>query len=76
VPQQLQDGAALSRKKLNATEKRRSAARWQLYVKYIGRKAQRGVEPNDPKHGVRMDRSRRRMPPENFDKLVRYGEED
>jgi hypothetical protein len=77
MPKQLQDGAALSHKKINVTEKlERRAARWQLFVKYIGRKAQRGVEPNDRKHSVRMDRSLRRMRPEDFDTLVRYGEED
>jgi hypothetical protein len=45
------------RKRLNASEKReRRAASWQLFVKRIGRKAQRGVEPNDRKHSVKMDR--------------------
>lgn len=64
-------------KRLSASEKReRRAASWQLFVKQIGRKAQRGVEPNDRKHDVPMDRSLRRMRPEDFDRFTRYGEED
>jgi hypothetical protein len=65
------------RKRLNASEKReRKAASWQLFVKRIGRKAQRGVEPNDRKHSVKMDRRLRRMQPEDFDRLARHGEDD
>jgi hypothetical protein len=46
VPKQSQDQVGPKRKRLNAAEKReRKAAGWQLFVKQIGRKAQRGVEP-------------------------------
>jgi len=71
------DARAVKRKRLNVSDRRaRKAAAWQLFVKQIGRKAQRGVEPNDRKHSVGMDRSLRRMRPEDFDRLARDGEED
>jgi len=64
--------------KLKRLDKRRdrTAANWQLFVKLIGRKAQRGVEPNDRKHSKQMDRRLRRMRPEDFDQLIRHGEDD
>jgi hypothetical protein len=65
------------RKRLDRKAKRdRTAESWQLFVKLIGRKAQRGVEPNDRKHSKQMDRRLRRMRPEDFDQLIRYGEDD
>jgi len=77
VPKQSQDELVPKRKRLNSDEKReRRAAGWQLFVKQIGRKAQRGIEPNDRKHSVKMDRRLRRMRPEDFDQLTRHGEDD
>jgi hypothetical protein len=77
VPKQSQDELVPKRKRLNADEKReRRATGWQLFVKQIGRKAQRGTEPNDRKHSVKMDRRLRRMRPEDFDQLPRHGEDD
>jgi hypothetical protein len=71
------EAPAPKRERLNSDEKvERKAAAWQLFIKSIGRKAQRGVEPNDRKHSIRMDKMLRRMPPEDFDRLIRYGEED
>jgi hypothetical protein len=65
------------RRRLNVAEKReRTAAGWQLFVKLIGRKAQRGVEPNDRKHSKKADVRLRRMRPEEFDRLIRHGEDD
>jgi hypothetical protein len=49
------------RKRINSDQKReRKAASWQIFVKRIGRKAQRGVEPNDRKHSKKMAASLRR----------------
>jgi hypothetical protein len=74
---ELQALGASKRKRLNSDQKReRKAAAWQIFVKRIGRKAQRGVEPNDRKHSKKMARSLRRMRPEDFDQLVRQGEDD
>jgi hypothetical protein len=65
------------RKRLNVNEKReRKASGWQLFVKLVGRKAQRGCEPNDRRHSKKADISLRRMRPEDFDRLIRYGEDD
>src|SRR5262245_46873746 len=73
-PDEPQAPGAPKRKRLNRSEKReRKAAAWQLFVKLVGRKAQRGVEPNDRKHSKRMDRSLRRMQPELLDRLVTEG---
>jgi hypothetical protein len=78
MPKQSQrEATAPKRKRLNSDEKgEHRAAAWQLFLKLIGRRAQRGVEPNDRKHSKRMDKMLRRMPPEDFDRLIRYGEED
>ena len=59
----------------NRKKKRdRTAASWQRFVKLLGRKTQGGVEPNDRKHSVRMERKLRRMRPEDFDQWIRDGE--
>ena len=64
-------------KRLSASQKRElKAAGWQLFLKQIGRKAQRGVEPNDRKHNKKMDRFLRQMRPQEFDRLTRHGEDD
>jgi hypothetical protein len=69
--------AKIKRKRLNAKEKReRKAAGWQLFVKHVGRKAQRGCEPNDRKHSKEADIALRRIRAEDFDRLVRDGEDD
>ena len=75
MPKQAQSETSPKRKRLDK-RRDRTAANWQLFVKLIGRKAQRGVEPNDRKHSVRMDRKLRRMRPADFDQLIRYGEDD
>ena len=77
MPKQSPDHARPKRKRLNAAEKGQlTAAGWQLFVKQIGRKAQRGVEPNDRKYSNNAARSLRRMHPEDFDSLLRHGEDD
>ncbi len=64
-------------KRLSAAEKReRKAVDWQLFVKQIGRQAQRHHEPNDRRHNKDDDISLRRMRPDDFDDLIRYGEDD
>ena len=51
MPKILRNDATPKRKRLNMVEKReRRVVDWQLFIKLMGRKAQRGVEPNDRKH--------------------------
>ena len=47
-----------------------------LYLKKVGRKAQKGQEPNDRGHDRRLEQKLRRMRPEEFDAVIRDGEED
>jgi hypothetical protein len=59
-------------KKLSADERgARKMAAAALYIKQIGRKAQKGVEPNDRKFDRDFDRKAKRMPPIEFDALLR-----
>jgi hypothetical protein len=53
----------------------RAAAALALYVKQVGRKAQKGVEPNDRRHDREVERAARRMSPLRFDALLRAGDE-
>ena len=70
-------GTAKPKRRLTAKEKEeRKAADWQLFVRQAGRKAQRGREPNDRLHSNEDDTSLRRMRPQDFDRLIRHGEED
>lgn len=62
-------------KGLNADEKHRlTAADLQLFTKQYGRKAQKGMEPNDRRYPREIERKAKRMPPEVLDQLLR-GEE-
>lgn len=64
-------------RKLNIDEKRAlRAASLQLFVKDYGRKAQKGVEPNDRKYSREVERIAKRLPPDELDALLRDGEQD
>ena len=41
-----------------------------LFVKKAGRKAQKGVEPNDRGYDHEFQKKLRRMRPEDFDRLI------
>ena len=65
------------RKRLNATEKReRKALAIQLYVKQAGRKAQRGVEPNDRRYSHEIQKAVGLMNPSEFFDLTHNNEDD
>jgi hypothetical protein len=65
------------RKRLTVSEKReRTAAEWARFIKQAGRKAQRHTEPNDRKYSKKAQSALRRMPPEDFDRLIRHGDDD
>lgn len=47
-----------------------------IYLKEVGRKAQKGQEPNDRGYDRELERKLRRMRPEDVDALIRSGEDD
>lgn len=47
----------------------------QLYARQVGRKAQKGAEPNDRRFDHAVARKARKMRPEQLDELLR-GEDD
>lgn len=64
-------------RKLNIDEKRAlKAASLQLFVKDYGRKAQKGVEPNDRRYSREVEQIAKRLPPDELDALLRDGEQD
>jgi hypothetical protein len=64
------------REHLNAEQKRaRKAASLKLFVHQYGRKAQKGVEPNDRRYEREIEKSVKRMKPAELDQLLRDGEE-
>jgi hypothetical protein len=63
---------AMPKKKLNARERReRRAGEIVLLVKQIGRKAQKGVEPNDRRVDEKLKRKLKHLKPEAMDSLLR-----
>jgi hypothetical protein len=50
------------------------AAALQLFVKQLGRKAQKGVEPNDRHYSREVELAASRLRPEELDELLRDGE--
>jgi hypothetical protein len=65
------------KKRLNISEKEeRTAAEWRRFIKLVGRKAQRGREPNDRKHSKDADIALRRIRPEDFDRIIRFGDRE
>lgn len=64
-------------KHVNATRRRAlQASELAEFVKATGRKAQKGIEPNDRHADPEFAKRLRRMPPEVFDRLLRDDEED
>jgi len=61
---------------VKAPDKRRlasdAAAR---YLREVGRKRQKGIEPNDRSHDRKFEQKLKRLPPEDVDALFR-GDED
>lgn len=61
---------------MKASEKKqRLANATATYLRQIGRKAQKGVEPNDRAYDRKLDHKLKRMRPEDVDALFR-GEDD
>jgi hypothetical protein len=56
-------------------KKQRLANATAVYLRQIGRQAQKGVEPNDRSYDRKLDEKLKRMRPEDVDSLFR-GEED
>jgi hypothetical protein len=64
------------RPRLNADQKRGlKAARLQLFVQQYGRKAQKGMEPNDRHYEREIEKAVKRMKPDELDRLLRDDEE-
>jgi hypothetical protein len=64
------------RKRQNTDEKRRrAAADVQLFARQYGRKAQKGVEPNDRTYNEKVEARIKQMRPEDLDELLRYEDE-
>lgn len=64
------------RKRLNLAQKRAlRAAEARLFVQRYGRKAQKGVEPNDRRYGREAERALKRLEPMDLDRLIRDDEE-
>lgn len=47
-----------------------------LFVQQVGRKAQKGVEPNDRKHDHELERRLKHMSPIDIDKLIRTDDDE
>lgn len=64
------------RRRLNASQKRAlKTARMAIYLKQVGRKAQRGVEPNDRRDSYGIGQKLRQISPEEMDLLMREDED-
>ncbi len=59
----------MPKKKLGWRE--RLSADLKLFVQQYGRKAQRGIEPNDRRYSRKLEAKMRRMSPEQLDALLR-----
>ena len=57
-------------------KKQRLAAATARYLRQIGRKAQKGVEPNDRGFDHELDEKLKRMRPEDVDTLFRGGDDE
>ena len=67
---------APKRKRLNAEQRRAlRAAKLKSFVQDYGRKAQKGVEPNDRGYDKKIEKTVKRMKPEELDRLLRDDEE-
>jgi len=63
------------RKHLNADQRRAlKAAGLQRFIQQYGRRAHRGVEPNDRRYQREMEGAVKRMKPEDLDEILREDE--
>jgi len=63
-------------KQVDKAQKRgKLAEEVQLFVKQYGRKAQKGLEPNDRRYDGKIETRVKQMHPEDLDRLLRDGEE-
>lgn len=70
------DAAKPTRRHLNADQKRAlRAAIISVFARQYGRKAQRGVEPNDRRYSREMERKLKQLKPERLDLLLRDDED-
>jgi hypothetical protein len=75
-PAFLNDQDKPRRKRLNADKKRAlNAAHVQRFVTQYGRRAQKGVEPNDRRFDEKVERRVKQMKPDRLDQLLREDEE-
>lgn len=64
------------RRRLNAAQKRAlKTARLAIFLKEVGRKAQKGVEPNDRRDSYDLGDKIRKISPEQMDQLMREDED-
>jgi ribosomal protein S18 len=64
------------KRRRTAEEKRAlKAAALRRFVQEYGRKAQKGVEPNDRGYDREIEKAVKRMKPDELDRLLREGEE-
>lgn len=64
-------------RRLNSAERRMLRAEsLRLFLKQAGRKAQKGIEPNDRKYDSDVQRSVRRMRADVLDRLLRDGDDE
>jgi hypothetical protein len=69
------DGGKSMRRHLNADQKRAlKAATVSIFMQRYGRKAQRGVEPNDRCYSRKVERALKQLKPEALDRLMREDE--
>ncbi len=67
---------APKRRRLNADQKRAlKAATVSIFVQQYGRKAQRGVEPNDRRYSRELEMSLKQLRPAELDWLMRDDED-
>jgi len=60
------------RHRLNADQKRAlKSARLDLFVQQYARKAQKGMEPNDRHYERKLEKTVKRMKPDELDRLLR-----
>jgi hypothetical protein len=64
-----------ARKRLNATERRAlTVGAVRRFVNQYGRKAQKGIEPNDRTYDRKVEKTVKRMKPQQLDELLRDDE--
>ena len=69
------ESGPVKRKRLNASQKRAlAAANVKTFVQKYGRKAQKGVEPNDRHFDKKVQRAIKQMKPDVLDQLLRDDE--